>query len=101
MHFIAMLTFVMPMPVSYDFGLTLLSLLVAIAFTGLGFFMIGTRRAIALQLVLSGILMGVGIISMHYTGMAAMRMPPARSPCRFLSRSERRSLLCGWRSGLP
>jgi PAS domain S-box-containing protein len=75
MHFIAMLAFVMPMPVSYDVGLTLLSLLVAIAVTGFGFFMIGTRRATTLQLVLSGVLMGIGIVSMHYTGMAAMRMP--------------------------
>jgi PAS domain S-box-containing protein len=75
MHFIAMLAFMMPMPVSYDFGLTLLSLLVAIGVTGVGFFTIGTRQATALQLVLSGIFMGIGIVSMHYTGMAAMRMP--------------------------
>jgi PAS domain S-box-containing protein len=75
MHFIAMLAFLMPMPVSYDFGLTLLSLLVATGVTGFGFFMIGTRQATTLQLVLSGILMGIGIVLMHYTGMAAMRMP--------------------------
>ena len=35
MHFIAMLAFFMPMSVSYDFGLTLLSLVVAIGVTGL------------------------------------------------------------------
>jgi PAS domain S-box-containing protein len=75
MHFIAMLAFVMPMPVGYDLGLTLLSLVLAIAVTGFGFFMIGTRHATTPQLVLSGLLMGVGIVSMHYTGMAAMRMP--------------------------
>ena len=43
MHFNAMLAFVMPMPVSYDLGLTLFSLVVAIGVTGFGFFMIGTR----------------------------------------------------------
>ena len=75
MHFIAMLAFIMPMPFSFDFGLTLLSLLVAIGVTGFGFFTIGTRQATALQFVLSGIFMGIGIVSMHYTGMAAMRMP--------------------------
>src|SRR5215470_17929468 len=75
MHFIAMLAFFMPMPVSFDFGLTLLSLVVAIAVTGFGFFTIGTRQATALQFVLSGIFMGIGIAAMHYTGMAAMRMP--------------------------
>ena len=38
MHFIAMLAFFMPMPVSFDVGLTLLSLGVAIGVTGVGFF---------------------------------------------------------------
>src|ERR1700757_3087484 len=58
MHFIAMLAFFMPMPVSYDFGLTLLSLLVAIGVTGFGFFTIGTRQVTAPEFVLSGIFMG-------------------------------------------
>jgi len=75
MHFIGMLAFVMPMPVSYDLGLTLLSLVVAIGVTGFGFFVIGTRRVTELEFALSGIFMGIGIVSMHYTGMAAMRMP--------------------------
>src|ERR1700704_4599616 len=47
MHFIAMLAFLMPMPMSFDFGLTVLSLLVAIAGTGGGVFWIGTRPATA------------------------------------------------------
>src|SRR5229473_1172126 len=71
MHFIAMLAFFMPMPVSFDFGLTILSLVVAIGVTGVGFFVIGTRQATALQFVPSGIVMGIGIVAMHYTGMAA------------------------------
>jgi PAS domain S-box-containing protein len=75
MHFIRMLAFVMPMPVSYDLGLTLLSLVVAIGVTGFGFFMIGTRGVTELGFALSGMFMGIGIVSMHYTGMAAMRMP--------------------------
>src|SRR5882757_8539299 len=45
MHFIAMLAFLMPMPVSFDIGLTVQSLLVAIGVTGVGFYVIGTRRA--------------------------------------------------------
>ena len=74
MHFIGMLAFIMPMPVGYDLGLTLLSLVVAIGVTGFGFFMIGTRQVTALEFVLSGIFMGIGIVAMHYIGMAAMRM---------------------------
>jgi PAS domain S-box-containing protein len=75
MHFIGMLAFIMPMPVSYDLGQTILSLVVAIAVTGFGFFTIGTRQVTALEFILSGMFMGTGIVAMHYTGMAAMRMP--------------------------
>src|SRR5215467_7617444 len=75
MHFIGMLAFVMPMPVSYDLGLTILSLFLAIGVSGFGFLMIGTRRVTEFEFALSGIFMGIGIVSMHYTGMAAMRMP--------------------------
>ena len=37
MHFVAMLAFVMPTAVTYDLGLTVLSLFVAVAVTGVGF----------------------------------------------------------------
>jgi NO-binding membrane sensor protein with MHYT domain len=73
MHFVAMLAFVMPIPMSYDIGLTALSLLVAIVVTGVGFHVISGRGASPLRLVLSGVFMGLGIVAMHYTGMAAMR----------------------------
>lgn len=40
MHFIAMLAFVLPVPVDYDFKLTAISLLVAILATGAGFYVV-------------------------------------------------------------
>jgi NO-binding membrane sensor protein with MHYT domain/nitrogen-specific signal transduction histidine kinase/AmiR/NasT family two-component response regulator len=73
MHFIAMLAFNMPMPMSYAIGLTTLSLVVAIFVTGAGFYFINRQRAPPLSLVFSGIFMGLGIAAMHYIGMAAMR----------------------------
>src|SRR6267142_6878196 len=73
MHFIGMLAFVMPIPMSYDIRLTTLSLLVAIFVTGGGFYVISRQSASPLRLVLSGIFMGLGIAAMHYIGMAAMR----------------------------
>src|SRR5882724_12900367 len=73
MHFVGMLAFSMPTPMSYDIGLTILSLVVAIFVTGGGFYVISRQRASPLPLVLSGIFMGLGIAGMHYTGMAAMR----------------------------
>jgi NO-binding membrane sensor protein with MHYT domain len=75
MHFVAMLAFIMPIPMSYDIGLTTLSLVVAIFVTGVGFYVISRRSASPLRLVLSGIFMGLGIAGMHYTGMAAMQGP--------------------------
>jgi NO-binding membrane sensor protein with MHYT domain len=73
MHFVGMLAFIMPIPMSYDIGLTTLSLGVAIFVTGGGFYVISRHSASPLRLVLSGIFMGLGIAGMHYTGMAAMR----------------------------
>jgi NO-binding membrane sensor protein with MHYT domain len=73
MHFVGMLAFSMPSPMSYDIGLTVLSLMVAIFVTGGGFYVISRQSGSPLHLVLSGIFMGLGIAGMHYTGMAAMR----------------------------
>src|SRR5258708_10467758 len=73
MHFVAMLAFIMPIPMSYDIGLTTLSLVVAMLVTGGGFYVISRQSGSPLRLVFSGIFMGLGIAAMHYTGMAAIR----------------------------
>ena len=73
MHFIGMLAFNLPIRMSYDIGLTTLSLLVAIFVTGAGFYFINRKSAPPFSLVFSGIFMGLGIAAMHYIGMAAMR----------------------------
>jgi signal transduction histidine kinase len=71
MHFVAMLAFVMPMPMSYDVGLTVLSLVLAILAASGGFYVISRPGLSRLRLVLSGVFMGVAISGMHYTGMRA------------------------------
>ncbi|MEA2879070.1 MAG: hypothetical protein QOF14_4266 [Hyphomicrobiales bacterium] len=73
MHFVGMLAFRMPIAVTYDTELTVLSLLLATVVTGSGFYVISRRTESPLRLVLSGAFMGSGIVAMHYTGMAAMR----------------------------
>src|ERR1700720_331876 len=73
MHFVAMLAFIMPIPMSYEIGLTMLSLVVAIFVTGAGFYFINRQSGPPLSLVFSSIFMGLGIAAMHYIGMAAMR----------------------------
>lgn len=75
MHFVAMLAFMLPMPVSYDVGLTVLSLVLAILGTSGSFYVIRRPGAWRPRLVLSGLFMAFGILAMHYTGMAAMRGP--------------------------
>ncbi|MBM1169648.1 MHYT domain-containing protein [Microvirga arabica] len=76
MHFVAMLAFSMPdMPVRYDLGLTAVSFALPILVTGTGFLVVIRPNAGLKALALSGLVMGLGIAGMHYTGMAAMRMP--------------------------
>ena len=73
MHFVAMLALIMPISMSYDIGLTTLSLVVAILVTSGGFYVISRPSAAHFRLVLGGIFLGLGIVTMHYTSMAAMR----------------------------
>ena len=74
MHFVGMLAFIMPMPVAYDLDITLLSLALPILVTGAGLFSMDRVRSWFIGLFLGGGLMGLGIVAMHYVGMAGMRM---------------------------
>jgi len=74
MHFIAMNAADMGMPVSYDASLTFASLLMAIAASGLGLYIVGRGEGSASKLLAAGVLTGLGVALMHYTGMAAMIM---------------------------
>jgi NO-binding membrane sensor protein with MHYT domain len=79
MHFVAMIAFVLPMPMSYDVGLTVLSLILAILASSAAFYVISRPGVSWPRLILSGVFMGVAISGMHYTGMAAMRGPAGLS----------------------
>lgn len=79
MHFTGMLAFNMGMPVSYGWFLTLLSLLIAILASGFALFTVSRDTFNLRRLSLGGSVMGVGIASMHYTGMEAMQMPASLS----------------------
>ncbi|MGW2373876.1 MHYT domain-containing protein [Kitasatospora sp. NPDC001683] len=77
MHFIAMLGFsVSGVEISYQPGLTVLSLLVAVAVVGVGLFTVGYWRSHpVLALLVGGLTTGLGVAAMHYLGMAAMVLP--------------------------
>jgi NO-binding membrane sensor protein with MHYT domain len=70
MHFVAMLAFIMPTPMSFDIELTTLSLVVTIFVTGGGFYVISRQSASPLRLVLSGIFMGLGMALSRRSGLA-------------------------------
>src|SRR5262245_46316422 len=72
-HFIAMLAFSPNGPTGYDLVLTLLSLVAAIAVTGFAYFL-AIDGGVPMR-ALGGALVGGGIAAMHYTGMAAFRIP--------------------------
>jgi PAS domain S-box-containing protein len=73
MHFVGMLAFSLPgIEISYDPFLTLLSLVIPIVVAAGAFAVVGRRPQVLLA---SGFAMGFGISAMHYTGMAAMRLP--------------------------
>ena len=73
MHFIAMLAFHLPTPISYDLKLMLLSMVVAIAASLLALIVVNRPSLRASSLLPAGILMGGAIAGMHYIGMASMR----------------------------
>ncbi|MCK6452776.1 MAG: ATP-binding protein [Alphaproteobacteria bacterium] len=75
-HFVAMLAFEPSIPVGYDAFLTVLSILVAIAITGAGFSVASAGSAERPWPVwLGGAIIGLGVFSMHFTGMSAVRVP--------------------------
>ncbi|WP_438282325.1 putative bifunctional diguanylate cyclase/phosphodiesterase [Pseudomonas alabamensis] len=76
MHFIGMLAFRLPIELGYDLGLTALSLLIAVLSSGFALWLASQPQLPLTQLGLGSLIMGSGISSMHYTGMAALRMQP-------------------------
>lgn len=77
MHFIGMLAFRMSIPLRYDPWITGLSLTVAIAISYFALRIVTANNLSIKGLLTPGVTMGVGIATMHYTGMSAMRMHPA------------------------
>jgi PAS domain S-box-containing protein len=82
MHYIGMLAFVLPVPVAYHWPTVLLSLLAAILASVVALGVVSRQKMSASRAVAGSLLMGAGIASMHYIGMAAMRLP---AMCQFNS----------------
>ncbi|MCR4542394.1 EAL domain-containing protein [Pseudomonas sp. 18.1.10] len=76
MHFIGMLALRLPFALGFDVGITALSLLIAVLSCGFALWLVNQPHLPAWQLAFGALVMGAGISSMHYLGMAAMRMTP-------------------------
>jgi NO-binding membrane sensor protein with MHYT domain/nitrogen-specific signal transduction histidine kinase len=75
MHFVGMLAFHLTVPISYDFLIVLVSVLPAILSSGFALWIASRKKLQIFRLLGASLGMGMGITTMHYTGMAAMRLP--------------------------
>jgi PAS domain S-box-containing protein len=75
MHYIGMLAFILPIPVAYHWPTVLLSLIAAILASVVALGVVSRQKMGWFRALAGSVLMGAGIASMHYIGMAAMRLP--------------------------
>jgi len=80
MHFIAMLGFTIPgQTILYNVPVTIVSMLIAIVVVGVGLFIVSYGNGGWRPLIIGGVIVGIGVASMHYLGMEAMSMPDSMS----------------------
>src|SRR5579864_1709156 len=76
MHFIGMLAFSLPIPMSYGLGATIGSLLLAVANSGFALWIAGHSRTSGLRLACGALILGAGISGTHYLGMTSLQIVP-------------------------
>lgn len=74
MHFVAMLGLQLPILFYYDAGITLISALIAILIVGAALILLHFTRRTRPVIVAAGALVGIGILAMHYIGMAGVEL---------------------------
>lgn len=84
MHYVGMLAFSLPVPVLYDWPTVLLSLLAAVFASAVALFVVSRKKMGWPHALVGSAIMGGGISTMHYTGMAAMRLAAVCSYNRLL-----------------
>lgn len=75
MHFTAILAHKLPIPVGYDFRLVLISMLLTILTSGVGFFFVTCQPLLQwLPLLAGSVCVGSGIIAMHFIAMSSLQL---------------------------
>jgi NO-binding membrane sensor protein with MHYT domain/two-component sensor histidine kinase len=77
MHFLGMLAHTIPVPIAYSLPLTAMSLAVPILVCAVGFVVACREPVRRARIATTGAITGIGIVSMHYIGMAAIVTPAA------------------------
>ncbi len=72
-HFVAMLALKLPVDIGYDPLLTLASAMFAVLLVGMALLLMHFGQRNAQNIVIAGLLVGAGIVSMHYLGMLGIR----------------------------
>ncbi len=73
MHFSAILSYQLPIRVDYDYTIVMISMVVAIVGSGIGFFLITRQQVVGWLMLFTGsIFIGSAIIGMHFTAMSAL-----------------------------
>ena len=90
MHFIGMLAARLPFPVDYLVLPTLLSFLICVIVVGAAVFAANAGPLTPTRLAAAAVFMGLGIVSMHYTGMTALHASAHMTHAAGLRRRQRR-----------
>lgn len=80
MHFTGMLAFSLPVPISYNWPVAFVSLLIVVVASAVALYVVSRGKMGAVQILTGGVITGGGITATHYTAMAAMRLS---ATCRF------------------
>ncbi|GGL10271.1 MHYT domain-containing protein [Deinococcus radiotolerans] len=75
MHFVGMMAFQVNAATSLNYPITVLSGLVAVAFMYPALLILHAGPFNLRRLSIAGVIAGIGIVAMHYSGMAAFRLP--------------------------
>ncbi|HEX7337060.1 MAG TPA: MHYT domain-containing protein, partial [Gemmatimonadales bacterium] len=74
MHYVGFMSHRLPVPVRYDTALVLLSLLAAVSASMATLWVVSRRDIGNSGILIGSVVIGGGIATIHYTGMAAMRL---------------------------
>lgn len=75
MHFTAILSFQLPIPIEYDYTVVMISMVVAIVGSGIGFLIISYQPKLGwINLLFGSFFIGIAIIGMHYTAMSGLKV---------------------------